>query len=306
MLGHGALGQIAVEKGRWGTCRVALLTIIKEEFDEVQAVFASPNWRNIRSTYYSPDDATLDVVVTQSSGQGHLPAMGSTQKLVERYRPEVVIVVGICGGIEGREDVAPGDVVVPHYLHYGEYAKYVPGAELARHFPYDQPAVSIHESYTQPVAELATWQTRLGAVAPPHNANNHVIRDKAIVGVDKVMGDPDHEAQQRIIARFNDAVAVDMESIGVARAVSEERVDVLYNPRLLVVRGVSDLLRQRSSGPRRGWRRRRSGPQGGPTSNQAERDQWRRYAARVAAAFAFEVTERILNEEADLRQEIRR
>ena len=55
------------------------------------------------------------------------------------------------------------------------------------------------------------------------------------------MGNPRHEAQRLAAAQYDNAQAVDMESVGVASTLAEQRKRVDYNPRLVVIRGVSDI-----------------------------------------------------------------
>jgi len=80
------------------------------------------------------------------------------------------------------------------------------------------------------------------------------------------------------VANYGDALAIDMESYGVARAVHEARSDPGYNPRLLVIRGVSDLVHAAPEGE--------DGDDDTAEVNNDERARWKNYAAASAAAFA--------------------
>jgi hypothetical protein len=72
-----------------------------------------------------------------------------------------------------------------------------------------------------------------------------------------------------------------MESFGVARAVHAARAGVDYNPRLVIVRGISDLVYG-------------SEPATSTELNDQQRKRWKRYAAAAAAAFASAVASAIL------------
>jgi nucleoside phosphorylase len=161
--------------------------------------------------------------------------------MIEDFRPEVISVVGIAGGIAGREGVALGDVVVGSYLHYAEFVKRAETGDLARYFAYDQPTVSLRESYVDPIRREPTWQRRIAEGLRPQPGEPKVVIGSIVAG-EKVLGNPRHDEQKAVVERFSDAVAVDIESVGVARAVHEARRAVDYNPRLVVVRGISDLV----------------------------------------------------------------
>jgi nucleoside phosphorylase len=115
-----------------GTARVGVLAIIDEEFEEVcSALGASEHVAD--SPYYADRGGRFEVVVRQAAERSNVPAMGATLKLIEDFRPEVISVVGIAGGIAGRENVALGDVVVGSYLHYAEFLKRGESGDLARY-----------------------------------------------------------------------------------------------------------------------------------------------------------------------------
>jgi nucleoside phosphorylase len=263
----------AVETGRLGIARVGVLTIIDEEFEEVcSALGATAHVHD--SPYYADEDGRFDVVVRQAADRSNVPAMGATLRLIEDFRPEVISVVGIAGGISGREEVALGDVVVASYLHYAEFLKRVEAGDLARYFAYDQPSVSLRESYVDPIRRGGTWRGRILEELRPEPGDPKVVVGSIVAG-EKVLGNPKHEEQRAVVERFNDAVAVDMESVGVARAVHESRRAVDYNPRLVVVRGISDLVRTGEL----------EDESAAAEENARERATWKRYAASAAAAF---------------------
>jgi len=296
--GRGKAQQLPESIGRLGTARIGILTIIDEEFDEVRRIFGAtvpvPD-----SPYYAFGSGSTDVVLRQMADRSNVPAALCAGRLIEDFRPELVIVTGIAGGIDGREGVRPGDVVVPHYLHYAEFCRLDPPSkceravralarmvglpssrprrELHRYFAYDQPSVSLRESYVDGVRVDGEWTSAISADRP--EAGAPVVIVGSLVAGEKILGDPTHDWQRQVVEEFSDAVAIDMESIGVARAIHECRRDVGYNPRFLVVRGVSDLVRVREDAE----------------DNRRERGRWKRYAACAAAAFAHRVGSRFLS-----------
>jgi nucleoside phosphorylase len=254
---------------------VGVLTIIEEEFSAARQIFEAT--QEVAGTaYYRPERE--GIVIRQAADRSNVPAAEMTLKLVEDYRPEVVMLVGIAGGIAGRADVAVGDVVVPNYLHYGEFMKITGRGELRRYYAYDQPTVSVREAHVEPARVADDWTRHAYAERPGEGAAK-VITDRSLVAGEKVLGDPSHRDQQRVANEFTDAVAIDMESIGVARAMHVSRDAVDYNPRLVVVRGISDIVQIEEHVE---------------VDAELQRAEWKPYAACTAAAFARELADRVL------------
>jgi nucleoside phosphorylase len=107
-----------------------------------------------------------------------------------------------------------------------------------------------------------------------------------IVG-ESVMGDPHHPEQRLAAGRIDNALAVDMESIGVARAVHRMRDAVDYNPRLLIVRGVSDMVAVADSEDD-------ADDQQLEDANNAQRQEWKPFAATAVALLAGRISARFL------------
>ncbi len=209
-----------MRRGRYGITRVGVLTIIEEEFAAARRTFEA--FHEVTGTaYYRPDRE--GIVMRQAADRSNVPATVMTLKLIEDYRPEVVMLVGIAGGIADRSNVALGDVVVPHYLHYGEFMKLSGRGELRRYYAYDQPAVGVRESHVEGARIASSWQRHVD-VERPGDGEPKVITDGSLVAGEKVLGDPSHHDQRRVATEFTDAVAIDMESIGVARALPCQHV----------------------------------------------------------------------------------
>ena len=71
-----------------------------------------------------------EAVVIMLLGMGNDEAAVSTVRVVERWRPAYVTMVGIAGGVPGK--VAFGDVVVADFAYYYELAKRTPKGEQRR------------------------------------------------------------------------------------------------------------------------------------------------------------------------------
>jgi nucleoside phosphorylase len=81
------------------------------------------------------------------------------------------------------------------------------------------------------------------------------------------------EVQQALLKPFDKALAVDMESIGIARAVCEGRSSFWYHPRYIVIRGISDFV---------------AAPE-----NDQMRAKWKSFAAHTAALVTREFVKRL-------------
>lgn len=286
-----------MELGRLGTARCAVLTIIDEEFEAAAACLETHH--NVPHTpYYCQAEGQFDMVVRQAADRSQVPAAGATRQTLEDYRPEVLILVGIAGGIADRQGVGLGDVVVPNYLHYSEFRKLTSEGDLRRYASYDHPSISILDSYVHPIRRRDEWLAEIDLPRPDGSAAPPQVVIGSLVAGEKLYGDPSHQEQRLVVSRHEDAVAVDMESFGVARAVAESRRSVDYNPRLLIVRGVSDLVRAADE---------KSDPSESTKSaedNSEQREKWRPYAAAAASAFAAAVVKQVL-ESTDPRARLR-
>jgi nucleoside phosphorylase len=271
--------------GRKGVCRIGVITVVPEEF--VQVLSQLHTTTNIAgSQYYVPAlnlNSTYDLVVMRLADRGNIAALEGARDLIEDFRPSYIFLVGIGGGIAGRDGTGLGDVIVADFVDYYEFRKIVDGENQIRRNPYDHPSLRLRHSVAEQIGEK--WKARVtierpkvGKLKPklgkPKAETPKVIFGNIISG-EKVLGDPTNKEQRRILKEFDKALAVDMESYGLARAVFHARASVQYNPQYLVVRGISDLVDK--------------------AGNNATRKLWRSYAANTAAAFAAEVIERMLS-----------
>jgi nucleoside phosphorylase len=146
-------------------------------------------------------------------GEGNIGAAAHTERAVAFFRPAAVFFVGVAGSL--RTDVALGDVVVASkvYLHHG-------GKEGDDGFR----------------ARPRAWEMR-------HDVEQRVRRAlrgrpgthfKPLVAGDVVLNSRTSPLADLIDRNYNDAVAVDMESAGMAQAAH------LSNVPMIPVRGISD------------------------------------------------------------------
>jgi nucleoside phosphorylase len=219
-------------------------------------------------------------VVYREVGPTNLQAGGCIRDVIEHWRAEALILCGIAGGIPERQQIQVGDIVVPDYVHYCSFAKLSENGRQRRYIAYDHPSLSLHATYAAPLRDDSSWMTSDLSGLLPDGRLPRVLIGGLIAG-DKVYGDPTSEEQTQILTDFDDAIAIDMESVGLCRAVADARRYTFYNPRLLIIRSVSDML--------------------GDSANNEQRVKYKEAAATIAATFAKQVVDDILTHEPDPR-----
>jgi nucleoside phosphorylase len=171
-----------------------------------------------------------------------------------------------------------GDVVIGEYIHYADYGKDLPGKFVPRYFPLAHPTPSLVRRHTDWL-KLGGWAHDM---LKPGSGTSPTIFHGEIVAVEAVAGNPGSMRQQGWIKHFDKALAVEMESGGVARAIHDTD-SVHYNPRWFVIRGISDSVVGGAAAAKLLSR-----------SNQEERNHWHEYAAQVAARVTRLLTQRLV------------
>ncbi|MET7736363.1 hypothetical protein ABZT02_34120 [Streptomyces sp. NPDC005402] len=267
--------------GRYAHARVAILTAIAEE---TWAVRERCNLgRHLKYDFYAAPDADPDFpdVIHCQVGRGNLMVGDPTKDLIERMQPELIVFCGIAGGINGREGISVGDLVVPPYIHYCSFAKLSKHGRQTRFVPYDHPSIRLHKYHAAHLGYDWKERNRKNPVGGKQFRGSKVLTDSSIVAGDKVYGDPTSEEQRWVVKTFDDAVAIDMESAGVCTAVAASRDNPSYNPRLLVVRCISDMINSKG--------------------NNTERKVNKEATAEIASAFVHELVNEFLEDEPDTR-----
>ncbi len=205
------------------------------------------------------------VVLTQTSA-GNTQAGVHLERAVSRFRPQIVLFVGVAGGVK---DVRLGDVVVADYVYDYEAGK----DTAAGYHPRIKTATASYRLVQRAlqVARTDGWQHRIRP-APPETTPAALVKPIAAGG--KVVADQESLTATFLREYCGDAVAVEMEGHGfLYGAYVNKEVDAL------VVRGISDP----------------------PTDKTEAADRlWQPVASRHAAAFAFELLDRLPPAGADI------
>ena len=252
-----------------------ILTIVDEERDAVIRPFSLRETLMGERAYWvgwitsSDNDKRLAIVMTQARAKGQLAASDATRDLIARWKPSYFVVVGIAGGIAGRNGIELGDVVYHDSLEYYEPEKIVAGKRLRRPPQLQPPSPALLDTCRLVDGSPHRWyDSVLDRPVRPGGGPPRVFRGQVLSG-EKLLGDLSSDVVQSVIAEFDQAIAVEMESAGVARALYEASAHSPTN--FLVVRGISDFCNGED--------------------NQQTRDVWRRPAAEAAAAFCKRVLE---------------
>lgn len=260
---------------RIGNALIAIITIVEEEHEAVrergsfvELVESTPY---LRRNEICP--RVYDVILARSSDRSNTPCNELVRDVAELFRPEFIILSGIAGGVSGRDGIGLGDVVVADHVDWYEMRKIADGKDCLRKQAFDHPSMYLRETITQRVKMKKQWLDRIQKDRPTEGKPK-VLEGNLIAG-DKILGDRENEYQRQILGEFDKALAVDMESYGLARGVYSARTTRHYNLNYLVVRGISDLVDD--------------------VGNDAQRKKWRDYAAAAAAAFALCVVDEIVD-----------
>jgi nucleoside phosphorylase len=165
-------------------------------------------------------------------GQGNLTSAAITERARQWLDPHVLLFVGVGGGL--KPEVELGDVVVAtkvHHLHPGKEtsagfsARPVTGAVSHKLEQAAGTALCARPWRTWvPDAVRATWQ----APAPQ-------VHFQPVIAGEVVLNSSDTPLRDQITFHYGDAVAIEMESAGVARV-----ADLSQGLHILTLRGISD------------------------------------------------------------------
>lgn len=193
-------------------------------------------------------------------GAGNERAAAEAERAIEYFQPQVVLFVGVAGGIK---DVVLGDVVCATKV-YG----YESGKENESFLPRPEVGNSSAplESRARAEGRKPDWLTARLDVSGVRCPSPRVFIAPIAAGA-KVVASTRSPTAKFIRNFYSDALAVEMEGIGFLKAAS-----MSPSCYAMVVRGISDLIDQK---------------------NDSDDEGWQEIAADNASAFAFQMLLRI-------------
>ncbi|MGC1852309.1 MAG: hypothetical protein WA687_07715 [Solirubrobacterales bacterium] len=221
----------------------------------------------------SSDGGSHIVVEGQTASRSLLAAQAFAARMLATWAPRSLVIADCGGGLEHsraarRQGLALGDVVVSELLHYHELQKLKPGSgpegERTPIYIRWQPISPRLSAAARDLDELEpSWRERLRTTWPDDGRPE--IKYGELVCGDKLLGNPKAPEVVEIIDRYERALAVDMETVGVAHAALEAADDGLALS-FVALRGISDWI--------------------DGDANQETRDTWKGPACEAAVAAA--------------------
>ena len=209
---------------------IAILTPITIEYHAVKAYLEDTREEQKDGQYYTLGQfrggrQTFSVVLRETGPRNSELALAA-ERIVRHYEPAVVILTGIAGGVK---DVGIGDVVVGTQAYGYEAGKSTDKGFSSRPnvLPFSSELIELAKS----IERAGEWRRRLSSGASP------MVFFGPIASGDQVVASTQAEAYRIIKAHYNDTLALEMESIGFARALA-----AYPHIRAINIRGISDLL----------------------------------------------------------------
>jgi nucleoside phosphorylase len=245
--------------------RAVILTALPVEFKAVREFLAASERINgpLGNVYeqgtFEANGRTWEVGLAEI-GAGDSGAALQTERAIGFFKPQVVLFVGVAGGIK---DVDIGHVVASTKIYGYESGK-------AKETFQPRPTIGLssfaleEEAKAEARSREQAWLNRLGDLPEPP--------PKAWVGPiaagEKVIASTKSSVYQFLRSNYGDALAVEMEGYGFLQAVQERQQPVSA----IVVRGISDLIDNKND-----------------DTTQEPEEVRQEKASRHASAFAFQL-----------------
>jgi len=205
----------------------AILTPLALEFEAIEHNFL--NWKKVEGfPYYSIRTSfqgkydNFNIFLVQSGSKTN-PTTLATEKVIQFFQPSLIILTGIAGGVK---DALIGDLVIATKAYGYESGKETSTGFESRPYviPFSQSLIQHCQAVTR-LIENKSYSVFFGPIASG----------------DKVVAATNSSVYKKIKQYYNDTLALEMEAIGFAEAISNYR-----NIHGINIRCISDLLDHKS------------------------------------------------------------
>lgn len=213
---------------------IVMLTALEVEYLAVRAHLSgiAPHPHS-SGTLFEVGSAGGREIAIALTGMGNSSAATMTERAITEFEPDVVMFVGVAGGL--RTWLELGDVVVATRVYGYHGGRETETEFLARPRAWDMPHHI--EQLARSIARSKQW-----CATPPS------VHFEPIAAGEVVLNSTESPLAQQIHRNYNDAVAVEMESAGVANAAHLH----MATP-AVTVRGISDLVDDKDVTDLQGW-----------------------------------------------------
>lgn len=255
-----------------------ILTVVPEAWEAAIELFGCENFEDELGVRWGV--ALVDaygggqhvVAVGQTGDRSNVPAADTASTMLRACNPRQLVVADIGAGFwgggshAGRDGLMLGDVVVASDVQGYEVVKEVEGGGILPRDPAIQlPATGPRHDFRTLHNWFPNWHVPARSFLPDGVPDRTPqILDGQIVSGEKLLSDPSSNLIARLVRTYDKALALDMESAGIGRAVLERQKESIF-AEFTVLRGISDFADKKES-------------------NQKTRDNWKPYAARAAVA----------------------
>jgi len=210
-----------------------ILTALDVEYLAVKRHFLNLKEKSHKSSIYEiakfETNKIIWTICLAKAGRGNSKTGIMTERVINYFKPNLVIFVGIAGGIK---DVVIGDVVAVDKAYDYESAKISP--QLLTRPEIGMSSYAILER-AQKVADNVNWKKRIKHLNSKYSDPKIVFR--SIATGDKVITSRKSNVFKLIVSRFNDAIAVETEAGGFYQAIRANEGIIS-----LIIRGISDMI----------------------------------------------------------------
>ncbi|MEM9212914.1 MAG: nucleoside phosphorylase [Cyanobacteria bacterium P01_F01_bin.150] len=245
--------------------RAVILTALPVEFESVREFLPKseevchPAGNIYERGEFQGNHCLWDVGIAEV-GMGDAGAAFETERAISFFNPDVILFVGVAGGIK---DVEIGDVVASTKVY-----NYESGKAKETFNPRPETGLSSYALIQRAMAERRSrgqeWLSRLKS--KPQKLPK--VKVGPIAAGEKVIASKKSEVYKLVEKQYGDALAVDMEGYGFLKAAHANE----HRAVAMVVRGISDLIEGKND-----------------EENQEPEDIRQEKASRHASAFAFQL-----------------